>query len=408
MMASQPAKPVYCDYNATSPLRASARAAMVAAMDDVGNASSIHGFGRGVRKQIEAARRSICTNLSLADYRLTFTSGASEGLAMLLTSASQSLETSRSATHLLIAASDHVAGLQGHGFDSAATQVLPVDEQGLVDLAALESALAGLPEDAQALVCIHGANNETGVIQPVEAITVLCERYQALFVCDLVQWVGRLPLGNARPHALVVSAHKVGGPAGIGAILYDHRRLHMMRPLIRGGGQEKGLRAGTENAIGIVGFAAALHEAVATMQDEQARLAGLRDDFEKRLLHKHGDAVIFGRGSPRLSGTSCFALPGHEAALALMQLDLDGIAVSSGSACSSGKVKASHVLAAMGVPDDLADCALRASFGFASEPADTDRLLASIARWTGAASEAADKNSGKNAILAQSAIGHPA
>jgi len=408
MMANSPNAPIYCDYNATSPLRPAARQAMVVAMEETGNPSSIHGFGRNARKRIEAARASILKDLGLPDYRLAFTSGASEGLATVLTPATQSLSTKRLATHLFIAPTEHVAALQGHGFGEAATTVLSVDTHGRVDVQALTSVLSSLPDDAQALVCVHGANNETGVLQPIEEIATLCDVHQALFVCDLVQWAGRLPLGNLRPAAIMVSAHKLGGPAGVGAIIYDPMRLHITKPLVRGGGQERGVRAGTENAIGIAGFAAAMHAAATTMDAEQQRLAELRNGFESRLLVLRPDAVVFGKDAPRLAGTSCFALPGAQAALALMQFDLDGIALSSGSACSSGKVKASHVLKAMDVAPDLADGALRLSLGFNSTSGDIDRVLASIERWSTPESEPPDKISEKNANLTQSAIGESA
>ncbi|MBO6674476.1 MAG: cysteine desulfurase [Rhizobiales bacterium] len=411
-MANALTSQMYGDYNATSPLRPEAREAMHVAMGEIGNPSSIHGFGRAARKRIETARASILNDLGLPDYRLAFTSGASEALATVLTPATQSLATKQRATHLLIAPTDHVAALQGHGFDKAATTYLSVGRDGAIDTQALKKALSALPEDAQTIVSVHGANNETGVLQPIDEIAALCDVHQALFVCDLVQWVGRLPVGDARPAAIIVSAHKLGGPAGIGAIVYDPMRLHLITPLIRGGGQERGLRAGTENAIGIAGFAAALKTACDTMAGEQQRLADLRDRFEHELLATHPDAVIFGRGAARLANTSCFAIPGREAALALMQLDLDGIALSSGSACSSGKVKASHVLAAMDVPPSLAACALRLSLGFATTSADIDQLLTSVARWStpdrGLESPGSDKISRKNANLTQSAIGESA
>lgn len=408
MMANSPNAPIYCDYNATSPLRPAARQAMLVAMEETGNPSSIHGFGRGARKRIEEARASILKDLELPDYRLAFTSGASEGLATVLTPDTQSLATKCQATHLLIAPTEHVAALQGHGFGEAATTVLSVDKHGRLDVQALGESLAALPDDVQALVCVHGANNETGVLQPIEEIAALCDVHQALFVCDLVQWAGRLPIGDARPAAIMVSAHKLGGPAGVGAIIYDPMRLHVTKPLVRGGGQERGVRAGTENAIGIAGFAAAVHAAAMTMDAEQQRLADLRDGFESRLLELRPDAVIFGKDAPRLAGTSCFALPGTQAALALMQFDLDGIALSSGSACSSGKVKASHVLSAMGVAPDLADGALRLSLGFNSTSGDIDRVLTSIERWSAPKSEPPDKISEKNANLTRSAVGESA
>ncbi len=403
---------VYGDYNATSPLRPEAREAMLGAMAEVGNPSSVHGFGRGARKRVEAARASILSDLGLSEYRLAFTSGASEALATMLTAATQSSATKRQASHLFIAPTEHVAALQGHGFDEAATTRLSITEDGVTDMQALATKLSALPEDAQAIVCVHGANNETGVLQPIDEIAALCDVHQALFICDLVQWAGRLRLDDARPAAIIVSAHKLGGPAGVGAIFFDPMRLHVTRPLIRGGGQERGVRAGTENAIGIAGFAAALQAACATMDEELTRLADLRDRFEQELLALHPDSVIFGQGAARLANTSCFAIPGREAALALMQLDLDGIALSSGSACSSGKVKASHVLAAMGVSPDVAACALRLSLGFATNPDDIDRLLASIARWSkpnrAPESTGRDKISKKNANLTRSAVGESA
>ncbi|MEO0385397.1 MAG: cysteine desulfurase family protein [Pseudomonadota bacterium] len=408
MMANSSNAPIYCDYNATSPLRPAARQAMVVAMEETGNPSSIHGFGRGARKRIEEARASILKDIGLPDYRLVFTSGASEGLATVLTPATQSQVTKRQATRLIIALTEHVTALQGHGFGEAATTVFSVDTHGRVDVQAFAASLSSLPDDAQALVCVHGANNETGVLQPIEEIATLCDVHRALFVCDLVQWAGRLPLGDARPAATVLSAHKLGGPAGVGAIMYDPMRLHIAKPLVRGGGQERGVRAGTENAIGIAGFAAAMHAAVKAMDDEQQRLAELRDGFESRLLEMRPDAVVFGKDVPRLSGTSCFALPGTQAALALMQFDLDGIALSSGSACSSGKVKASHVLKAMNVAPDLADGALRLSLGFKSTSSDIDRVLASIERWSAPKSKPPDKISNKNANLVQSTIGESA
>jgi cysteine desulfurase len=408
MMANSPNAPVYCDYNATSPLRPAAREAMLVAMEEIGNPSSIHGFGRGARKRIEEARISILKDLELPDYRLAFTSGASEALATVLTPAIQSLATKRQVSHLFMAPTEHVAALQGHGFDESAVIALPVDANGQVVPVMLGETLSTLPGDAQAMVCVQGANNETGVLQPIEEIATLCDVHQALFVCDLVQWAGKRRLSDARPAALVVSAHKLGGPAGVGAIIYDPMRLHVTKPLVRGGGQERGVRAGTENAIGIAGFAAAMGAAVRAMDDEQSRLQKLRERFEVELLNNHPDTIIFGKDAPRLANTSCFAIPGHQAVLALMQLDLDGIALSSGSACSSGKVKASHVLSAMNVSPDIADCALRLSLGFQSSADDVDRVLASIARWSTRKTVPPDKISGKNANLTQSAIGESA
>ncbi|GAB5511760.1 MAG: cysteine desulfurase family protein [Hyphomicrobiales bacterium] len=404
--------PIYCDYNATSPLRPSARAAMVEAMDKVGNPSSIHGFGRTVRHAVEQARASIVRDLGLEGYRPIFTSGATEALATALTPSTQGPKPGRTTTRLFVAATEHVAALQGHGFPAQAVTGLDVDEDGLLRLDALKAHLQSLPDNERALVCVHAANNETGVLQPIEAISVLCETYGAIFVCDMVQLAGRLPLGDAMPAIVILSGHKVGGPSGIGALIYDPQRAQIAAPLLRGGGQERGVRAGTENHIGIVGFAAALREATANRVDEQARVQRLRDDVEEGLRAQVPELEIFGQGAPRLANTSCFALPGYTASLALMQLDLAGIALSSGSACSSGKVKQSHVLAAMNIHPESAECALRLSFGFASTHNDVVRLLEALTKGWAAAQKQANpshgKNSEKNATFAQSAIGNSA
>lgn len=402
--------PLYCDYNATSPLRPSARVAMAQAMDRMGNPSSIHSFGRTVRHAIEQARASIMRDLGLENYRLVFTSGATEALTTALTPSTQGPKPDRATTQLFIATSEHVAALQGHGFDSDTVTQLAVDGDGLVHLDALKARLDAMPDNERALVCVHGANNETGVLQPIEAISTLCDTYGALFVCDMVQMAGRQPLGDALPAIAIVSGHKIGGPAGIGALVYDPQRAQIAHPLIRGGGQERGVRAGTENHIGIVGFAAALHEATTSMQEEQARLASLRDRLENGLLSQVPNATIFGHGAPRLSNTSCFALPGRTSSLALMQLDLAGIAVSSGSACSSGKVKLSHVLAAMDIAPEIAECALRVSLGFSSTTDDIERLLIGLTEGQSATKSQANsshiQSSEKNATFTRSAIGN--
>lgn len=379
-------------------------------MDQLGNPSSIHSFGRTIRHTIEQARASILQDIGLPDYRLVFTSGATEALATVLTPSTTGPRPDRKTTRLFVASNDHVASLQGHGFSADATTLIDVDANGLVTLHQLRTELESIPEDERALVCVHAANNETGVLQPIDAISTLCDVHGALFVCDMVQLAGRGALGSALPAIVIVSGHKVGGPAGIGALLYDPQRAQISHPLIRGGGQERGVRAGTENHLGIVGFAAALNEAKGAMLDEQARLVELRDRFEESLLTQVPEARIFGADVDRLANTSCFALPGHAASLALMQLDLAGFAVSSGSACSSGKVKQSHVLKAMGIDPDLAECALRVSFGFGSTNDDAEGLLAALIKGFRAASPSTDlppvENSKKSATFVNSPIGN--
>ncbi|MEM6712899.1 MAG: aminotransferase class V-fold PLP-dependent enzyme [Pseudomonadota bacterium] len=369
---------VYADYNATSPLRPVAREAMLAALDETGNPSSIHAHGRAARKRIEEARACIAEAVGLLEYRLVFTSGASEALATVLRPSVQNLQNKRHATKLLINRTEHAAALDGHGFAPEAVSKLSVKSNGVVDCDALEHALKAMPEDECALVCVQSANSETGVLQPLGDISLLCDIHNALLVTDHVQGAGRIALGAARPAAVVVSSHKVGGPSGVGAILYNVPRLLMTQALIRGGGQERGLRAGTENPAAAAGFAAALGAAARDIPGETERLSALRDRFEMELVATKPNSVVFSKDVPRLPNTSCFALPDVDASLALMQLDLAGLSISSGSACSSGKVKASHVLAAMGVEQALAACALRVSFGFASTQSDVDKLLAAI------------------------------
>ncbi|MEM6914806.1 MAG: cysteine desulfurase family protein [Pseudomonadota bacterium] len=370
---------IYCDYNATSPLRQTAKDAMLAAMEVDGNPSSIHAPGRATRRIIEDARQTIRDGLGLPNHIIVFTSGATEALATLLHGGIVNARSKKPVSRLLICAADHVAALEAHSFDDVIK--IGVDEHGIVDLGQLRTELSDAGKADETIVCVHGANNETGVCQPLTDIETVVEEAGALLVSDLVQWVGRRALGAANPDAIVLSAHKVGGPAGIGALLYNPARLSIERGLIRGGGQEKGARAGTENRIGIAGFAAALNEAIETMPRDMLRLGALRDAFEAKLFVMRPDVEVFGASAPRLPNTSCFAIPGTKAATALMQLDLDGIAVSSGAACSSGKVKASHVLAAMGVAADLAEGALRISFGFDTDEEDVAALIASISKW---------------------------
>lgn len=351
---------------------------MVAVLDHVGNASSVHRFGRSSRQVLETARADCLASLGANSHRLAFTSGATEGLATCLRPGVQHLAAKTTITELIISPTEHVAALEGHGFSPDRVRTLPVDGAGRVDVATLKAMLENTPNPAKTMVCVQAANNETGVLQPVDDLAGLCREHGALMVSDCVQMAGRLPLPDILPDVMVISGHKVGGPTGIGAILFDPIRVHIPNPLLRGGGQERGVRAGTENVAGAVGLAAALKDACADLDQEAQRLAGLRDGFEAALKARMPEVVIFGERAPRLPNTSSFAVPGKEAALALMQLDLAGVALSSGSACSSGKVSESHVLKAMGVAPDLARCALRASFGFASTDHDAERLLEAV------------------------------
>lgn len=357
----------YLDHNATSPLRPPARAKVLEALAAGGNPSSVHGEGRAARAHVEAAREKVAALAGGRARNVIFTSGATEALNLALSAQWRSPQAAP--TRLLLAATEHVAALDGHAFGESA-EILPVDAQGVLDLAALDIALART--EGPALLCLQAANNETGVLQPVAAAAEKVHAAGGLLVCDAVQAAGRIACTFEAIGAdmLILSSHKAGGPQGAGALILRDAALHCARPLIRGGGQERGFRAGTENVAAIAGFGAAAGEALASIPQEAARLAALRDALEGEILRLAPAARIFGAGAPRLPNTCAFAIPGLSAETALMAFDLAGAALSSGSACSSGRVKRSHVLGAMGVADDLARGALRASLGWTSSEAD--------------------------------------
>jgi cysteine desulfurase len=350
----------YLDYNATAPLRQDAREALLAALAEAGNPSSIHAEGRAARAWIEQARRDVAALAGAAAKDVVFTAGGTEAANMALAPGGL--------RRLIVCATEHVCVLQGHRFAADAVSVAPVGGDGRIDL----EALAGLLEGEPALVALQGANNETGVLQPVSAAAELVHARGGLLLCDAAQVAGRLPLLEAAQGADVVllSAHKFGGPKGAGAWIALRPGLAPETALLRGGGQERGRRAGTENVAAIAGFGAAARGALPGLEAEAARLAGLRDEMTARLRALAPEAVVFGADVPRLPNTLAFAIPGFAAAALLMRLDLEGVAVSSGSACSSGKVGPSHVLAAMRVPAELAAGALRVSLGWASSEAD--------------------------------------
>ena len=350
-------QPVYLDYNATAPLRPEALDAMTAALSTVGNASSLHGFGRQARRTVEDARERVATLVGARPAQVVFTAGGTEANNQALRACGR--------TRVLISAGEHDSVLQ------AVPQALriPLRRDGLVSLAKLASLLA--EEPAPALVSLQLANNETGVMQPVAEAAALAREFGALVHCDAVQAAGKVPVDFALLgiDLMTLSAHKLGGPQGIGALVVaDDVEL---RPLLRGGGQERGRRAGTENVAAIAGFGAA---AVAARQG-LGRLQVWRDAFEAELTALGPAVTIFGAAAQRLPNTTCVALPGLAAESQLMALDLAGVAVSSGSACSSGKVAPSHVLAAMGATAAEAQAALRISTGWASGQDDYARFL---------------------------------
>jgi len=359
----------YLDHNATAPLRPEAKAAMFAALDVCGNASSVHAEGRAARGGIEAAREAVSALAGWPARQVVFTSGGTEANAMALASQSETL--------LLLGAMEHPCVRAGHGFAPDRVETIPAHAHGTIDLDWLSARLARA--SGKALVALQAANNETGVLQPVAEAAALVHRHGGRLHCDAVQAFGRLPpdsLAGWGADTLAVSAHKLGGPQGVGALL--------MAPgaepaaLLRGGGQERGRRAGTENGAGIAGFGAAATAARRDLTAEAPRLAALRDRLEAGLRQVFPETVVFGETAARLPNTSLFSMPGLSAETALIALDLAGCALSSGSACSSGTVRRSHVLDAMGVAPALASGALRASLGWSSDTDDVIRFLSAF------------------------------
>jgi cysteine desulfurase len=360
----------YLDHNATTPLRPAAHEVMLAALSSCGNASSIHAEGRAARALIEAARERLAAFVGTAPKNVYFTSGATEALNLVLTPHTE-IAGAGPFEILLIAGGEHACVLSGHRFPSEAVEILPLTPDGRLDLAALKAALAR-HAGRRIMLALQAANNETGVIQPVAAAAELVHAAGGVVICDAVQAAGRIACDFATlgADALAISAHKLGGPQGAGALCFGSGKHHIRVTMLRGGGQERGLRAGTENVAAIAGFAEAVCAAEAEADTEQPRLGGLRDRLESDVLSIAPDTVFFGAAVPRLANTTNFAVPGIEAQILLMSLDLGGVAVSSGSACSSGKVKRSHVLEAMGAPTALAQGAIRLSLGWTTRAED--------------------------------------
>jgi cysteine desulfurase len=370
------AKRVYLDHNATTPMLPAAIEAMQAAMLLTGNPSSLHAEGRAARSVLEEARRALASAIGGKAENIVFTSGGTESAASLLAPEWVVEGNRRGFTRLVVSAAEHACLMSGGRFDPDQVAIAPVDGDGVIDLAALDQILARIEKP---LLAIQHANNETGVIQPIDEIAAIARAHLALIVCDSVQSFGKMPVSfdALDVDALFVSAHKIGGPEGVGAIIYKDSRITPASALIGGGGQQKGFRAGTENVAGIAGFGAAAR-AVPEAIGKSAAIAALRDRFETELLAAHPEAVIFGHKAERLPNTSLFGLPDVPAETSLIAYDLAGFAVSSGSACSSGKVKASHVLLAMGVSRDLAACAIRLSIGNDTQWRDLERFLDAV------------------------------
>ncbi len=365
---------LYFDYNATAPLLAEAQSAMVDAMGLPGNPSSVHAEGRKSRAVITGAREAVARLCGVPAAQVVFCSGATEAANHVLTPDFRMGRSPVRVSRLLVSAVEHPTMLAGGRFAADQITVLPVDSDGRLDLAALSDALAAHDQSSgQAMLALQLANNETGVIQPVREAADIVKAYHGIVVMDAVQGAGRLPLSLEALGAdfMILSSHKIGGPKGIGALVSAGEIL-MPAPLLCGGGQEKGHRGGTENLVCIAGFGAAADAAREALADI-ARVADLRDRLEARLKELAPDIIIHGSAVERLANTCFLSLPGLKAETAQIAFDMEGVAVSAGAACSSGKIGASHVLLAMGADADLG--AIRISLGREHTQNDIDRFL---------------------------------
>jgi len=362
---------VYLDWNATTPLRPEAKQAMTAAWEISGNPSSVHAEGRQARRLLEDARAAIAAAVGARPHDVVFSSGGTEANALALTPGLRR-GTGQSVQRLLVSAIEHTSVLAGGRFPPESIGTIKVTGSGLVDLNHLRASLAAGPP---ALVSVMLANNETGAVQPISEIADVVHEAGGLLHVDAIQALGKIPIDIKllKADLLTLSAHKIGGPKGVGAVVLAED-VQGLEPLLRGGGQELGRRAGTENVAGIAAFGAATRAAISALPDDSTRLGALRERLEQGLRQTLG-MIVFGEAAPRLPNTTLFTVPGLKAETAVIGFDLAGIAVSSGSACSSGKVQPSHVLDAMGFSRDLAQGAVRLSLGWSTSEADIDLAL---------------------------------
>jgi cysteine desulfurase len=362
---------VYLDWNATTPLRPEAKQAMAAAWEVSGNPSSVHAEGRQARRLVEEARAAVAAAVGARPPDVVFASGGTEANALALTPGLRR-GTGQPVRRLLVSAIEHASVLSGGRFPPESIGIIKVTSAGLVDLGHLRTLLAAGPP---ALVSVMLANNETGAVQPISEIAELVHEAGSLLHVDAIQALGKLSfdINVLKADLLTLSAHKVGGPKGVGAVVLAED-VQGLEPLLRGGGQELGRRAGTENVAGIAAFGAATRAAMSALPGDAVRLQALRDRLEQGLKQTPG-IIVFSDGAPRLPNTTLFTVAGLKAETAVIGFDLAGIAVWSGSACSSGKVQPSHVLAAMGLDKDLAQGAVRLSLGWSTSEADIDLTL---------------------------------
>lgn len=336
---------IYLDHNATTPLCGQAKLAMLEVLDLCGNASSTHSAGRRVRQYVEKARASLADYFSVTPAQVVFTSGATEANNLVLKSFSGTV---------IVSAIEHDSVLKVR----EDVKICPVTKDGIVDLEALEDLLQQIKQPC--LVSVMAANNETGVIQPLPEIVALCRHYQALVHSDAVQVVGKIAFdwSELGLDYISLSAHKVGGPQGVGALIINPN--YALRPQITGGGQERYFRSGTENVSGIVGLGVAIE---ACRDNDWNAVAKLRQDIETFIGDEFPHTVIFGVNASRLPNTVNLTMPGVLSTVQVMHFDLHGVSLSAGSACSSGKVKTSHVLQAMGVDTRDINNSIRVSLG---------------------------------------------
>jgi cysteine desulfurase len=362
------AERVYLDWNATTPLRPEARAAMAAAWDLLGNPSSVHAEGRHARRLVEDARASVAGSIGALARNVVFTSGGTEANVLALAPGLRAA-SGQPVERLVVSAIEHASVLTAGRFVAEAVSTVGVTSSGVVNLDHLRDLLASGPP---ALVSVMAANNETGAVQPVAQVAEIVHAAGGLLHVDAIQALGKIPFDIKLLGADVVtlSAHKIGGPKGVGALVLGEG-LVGLEPLLHGGGQEFGRRAGTENVAGIAGLGVAVKAALDARETDASRLEALKNRLECGLRQTPG-VVIFAADAPRLPNTTLFTAPGLKAETAVIGFDLEGVAVSSGSACSSGKVQPSHVLQAMGFGPTLAQGAVRLSLGWSTREADID------------------------------------
>jgi len=378
---------VYLDWNATTPLRPEAREAMAAAWDFPGNPSSVHDEGRKARRLVEDARAAVAGAVGALPRNVVFTSGGTEANALALTPGLRRT-SGLPVRRLVVSAIEHASVLAGGRFTAESITTVGVSGSGLVRPDPLREMMAGGPP---ALVSIMLANNETGAIQPILALAEIVHAAGGLLHVDAIQALGKIPFDINKLNAdlVTLSAHKIGGPKGVGALAWADG-VQGLEPLLRGGGQERGHRAGTENVAGIAGFGTAVKAAIGALENDAIRLENLRNRLESGLRQTPG-VLIFSDDAPRLPNTTLFTAPGLKAETAVIGFDLAGIAVSSGSACSSGKVQPSHVLEAMGFGREMAQGAVRLSLGWSSCEADIDRCLEAWRKLAGTLTKRSDE-----------------